>query len=769
MKLVRFSAIVHSIKSHLGLGNVPALSSYSTNIEERSSRISRWKGSMNALYRRISPIGDPSVSIVPLLDQWIEEGHPVDKEQLQAFIKELRFYRRFSHGLEISMWMTDKRYLPLTSSDVAIRLDLISKVHGTEQAENYFNHVSERLKGGAVYSALLNCYASVKSMEKAEATMQKMRDLGFAQTSLAYNVLLNLYYQTANYDKLDSLMHEMQEKGVGHDKFTMGIRLSAFGATSDVEGIDKTLAMMESDPSFVWDWTVYSNAASGYAKAGLLDKAVEMLKKSDELITGKKSNKAYESLISQYAKFGKKDDVLRLWELYKKNHKIYNKGYICVISSLLKSDDIESAKKIFDEWESVNEFYDIRILNCLIGAYSRKGLFQEAENLIDGAKLKGGKPNQTTWIHMAIGYFQHNETQKAVVAMEEALVICKIGWKPREVNFSACLKYYIGEGDIEGAEKFIKLLGSKDIISVELQDRLLNYVQNGKSNMDELTEYAKLPLIPTFLPFYKDQFIYGVNFASSGAGALAETQRGYVIDLNTQLSYFKLVEKQLKQKLGDAGAKRLLSKAVYIFSIGTNDYLVPLFTNSSVLQSDYSRKKYIGMVIGNLTTTIKEIYEIGGRKFGFLNLDDLGCLPLIRAIVPGSSGSCLESVSELAKLNNKALSEVLPELESQLPGFKYAIHDFYNSSLEIINNPSRYGLKEAIVACCGSGRYRGTYSCGGMTGIKDYELCDNPEEYMFFDAIHPTEKTYKIIAELVWNGTPNITGPYNLKKLFEHL
>ncbi|XP_031265365.1 GDSL esterase/lipase 1-like [Pistacia vera] len=292
---------------------------------------------------------------------------------------------------------------------------------------------------------------------------------------------------------------------------------------------------------------------------------------------------------------------------------------------------------------------------------------------------------------------------------------------------------------------------------------------NGRLIPDFIAEYAKLPLIPTFLPFYKDQFVYGVNFASSGAGALAETQRGYVIDLNTQLSYFKLVEKQLKQKLGDAGAKRLLSKAVYIFSIGTNDYLVPLFTNSSVLQSDYSRKKYIGMVIGNLTTTIKEIYEIGGRKFGFLNLDDLGCLPLIRAIVPGSSGSCLESVSELAKLHNKALSEVLPELESQLPGFKYAIHDFYNSSLEIINNPSRYGLKEAIVACCGSGRYRGTYSCGGMTGIKDYELCDNPEEYMFFDAIHPTEKTYKIIAELVWNGTPNITGPYNLKKLFEHL
>ncbi|KAJ0027698.1 hypothetical protein Pint_36299 [Pistacia integerrima] len=213
----------------------------------------------------------------------------------------------------------------------------------------------------------------------------------------------------------------------------MGIRLNAFGATSDVEAIDKTLAMMESYPNFVWDWTVYNNAASSYAKAGLLDKALEMLKKSEELILETKCFRAYEFLITQYSKFGKKDDVIRLWELYKKNQKVYNKGYACVISSLLRFDDLESAKKIFDEWESENEYYDIRIVNFLIGAYSRKGLLQEAKNLIDGAKLKGGKPNQTTWLYIAVGYFQNNETQKAVVAMEEALVICKLGWKPRKM------------------------------------------------------------------------------------------------------------------------------------------------------------------------------------------------------------------------------------------------------------------------------------------------------------------------------------------------
>lgn len=69
---------------------------------------------------------------------------------------------------------------------------------------------------------------------------------------------------------------------------------------------------------------------------------------------------------------GKKDEVLRHWELYKKNKKVYNRGYRCVISYLLKFDDIKSAEKVLVEWESPCEHYDIRIFYLLIFAYCRK-------------------------------------------------------------------------------------------------------------------------------------------------------------------------------------------------------------------------------------------------------------------------------------------------------------------------------------------------------------------------------------------------------------
>lgn len=55
----------------------------------------------DSLYRRISPLGNPSISIVPVLDQWFKEGNPVDREQLRRIIMELRKYRRFTHALQV--------------------------------------------------------------------------------------------------------------------------------------------------------------------------------------------------------------------------------------------------------------------------------------------------------------------------------------------------------------------------------------------------------------------------------------------------------------------------------------------------------------------------------------------------------------------------------------------------------------------------------------------------------------------------------------------
>ncbi|XAR51290.1 hypothetical protein NMG60_11005884 [Bertholletia excelsa] len=288
---------------------------------------------------------------------------------------------------------------------------------------------------------------------------------------------------------------------------------------------------------------------------------------------------------------------------------------------------------------------------------------------------------------------------------------------------------------------------------------------NGRLIPDFIAEFAELPLIPPCKQPYLHQFAKGVNFASAGAGVLVETFQGLAIDLKTQVAYFKEVRNSLKKQLGEEKAERLLARAVYLFSIATNDYLSPFLSNSSNYFS-YPREAYVGMVIGNLTAAIQEVYKIGGRKFGFVNMAPWGCVPLAKALNQANNGECIEELKKSVNLHNIALPKALQELERKLNGFSYSNFDLYTSLWKRMNNPAEYGFKEGKSACCGSGPYRGINSCGGKRGVKEYELCGNPNEYVFFDSGHPSEMAYQQFARLMWSGDKNVVWPCNLKALF---
>ena len=76
-----------------------------------------------------------------------------------------------------------------------------------------------------------------------------------------------------------------------------------------------------------------------------------------------------------------------------------------------------------------------------------------------------------------------------------------------------------------------------------------------------------------------------------------------VIDLHMQLRNYKKVEKWLRKKLGESKARKRMKKAVYLFSIGTNDYMSLFLTNSTFLTA-YTPSQYVDMVIANITSVI---------------------------------------------------------------------------------------------------------------------------------------------------------------------
>ncbi|KAM5579518.1 hypothetical protein ABKV19_009346 [Rosa sericea] len=88
--------------------------------------------------------------------------------------------------------------------------------------------------------------------------------------------------------------------------------------------------------------------------------------------------------------------------------------------------------------------------------------------------------------------------------------------------------------------------------------------------------------------------------------------------------------------------------------------------------------------------------------------------------------------------------------------------------MDRFHNPTKYGYTNGLDACCGIGPYRGI-DCGGDNGTERYELCTNPGDYVWFDGAHSTERANLQYAELIWSGTPNTTGPYNVKQLFQQV
>ncbi|MFS7983933.1 putative tetratricopeptide-like helical domain superfamily [Helianthus anomalus] len=176
-------------------------------------------------------------------------------------IKVFRNYNRYSQALQLYEWMTHRSYLEKSSGNIAVQLDLISRVYGLQQAEKYFNTIPDSIKDFKVYGTLLNSYAFKKSLEKAEETMEKMKQLGY-MTTLSYHTMLNLYSKTRNHDKLLKLVEEMEKTGVRNNRTTYYILLSAY-AYFDIKEMENLLGYMEINPDLILDWHLYIIAAKG--------------------------------------------------------------------------------------------------------------------------------------------------------------------------------------------------------------------------------------------------------------------------------------------------------------------------------------------------------------------------------------------------------------------------------------------------------------------------------------------------------------------------
>ncbi|WCJ32314.1 GDSL esterase/lipase EXL4 [Euphorbia peplus] len=254
---------------------------------------------------------------------------------------------------------------------------------------------------------------------------------------------------------------------------------------------------------------------------------------------------------------------------------------------------------------------------------------------------------------------------------------------------------------------------------------------NGKVFSDILTE--KLGIkdeLPAFssLTLRNRDLATGVCFASGGSGLddLTAKIQG-VIPLGLQLNHFKQYLTRLKRVEGDLKASTIISKGFFLISSGNNDLGITKAFNLR----PFPTILYTEMLIPLAKKFVRQLYELGARKIGYMGTLPLGCLPANRALA--GEIFCNEIMNMGARHFNSRLEAAMKELDLSLPGADIFYIDVYNPLRDIIRDYRKYGFKVPGIGCC----------CAGILP------CPRVEDHIFWDIAHPTEKAYRAMMETI--------------------
>lgn len=451
------------------------------NIAKRSK-----KHLEEALYDRLFKEGSSEVSVRQQLNQFLKSKKRVFKWEVGDTLRKLRDRKLYYPALKLSENM-EKRGMNKTVSDQAIHLDLVAKVRGIDAAENYFVDLPETSKNHLTYGSLLNCYCKELMTEKAEALLEKMKELNLGFSSMPFNSLMTLYAKTGCPEKIPAIIQEMKASSIMPDSYTYNAWMRALAAVNDISGAERVIEEMKRDGRVAADWTTFSNLASIYVEAGLFEKAERALKELENR-NAHRDLSAYQFLITLYGRTGNLFEVYRIWRSLRLAFpKTANISYLNMIQVLVNLKDLPGAEKCFKEWESGCATYDIRVANAMIGAHAKEGRLENAEELKERARRRGVDPNAKTWEIFSDYYLKNGDMKLAVDCLEKAIDTGRGDggkWVPSSETIRTLMRHFEQEKDVDGAEGFLEILKKVvDDLGVEVFESLIRtYAAAGRTS-----------------------------------------------------------------------------------------------------------------------------------------------------------------------------------------------------------------------------------------------------------------------------------------------
>ncbi|MEH2244392.1 SGNH/GDSL hydrolase family protein [Nostoc sp.] len=191
------------------------------------------------------------------------------------------------------------------------------------------------------------------------------------------------------------------------------------------------------------------------------------------------------------------------------------------------------------------------------------------------------------------------------------------------------------------------------------------------------------------------------NFAYGGS-TTGNVGNSYVPSLLNQVQSFRQTHQQTN------------SDALYVLWAGANDYLQGVSSAT--------------IPVKNLTIAINSLTDVGAKKILVGNLPDLGQLPATRT----SKNSV--NLSALTQAHNQGLRRSLKILSQQHSDLEIVILDANTLYRDAIANPAAFNFTNVTTPC-----------------LSGSDTCSNPDQFLFWDGIHPTAAAHRIIGKTAFS------------------
>ncbi|HYQ72146.1 MAG TPA: SGNH/GDSL hydrolase family protein [Gammaproteobacteria bacterium] len=248
-------------------------------------------------------------------------------------------------------------------------------------------------------------------------------------------------------------------------------------------------------------------------------------------------------------------------------------------------------------------------------------------------------------------------------------------------------------------------------------------------------------------PGKASNYAYGGARARAGSPEPDLVQQG-CLSANNNLHF----PQQVTAFLGDTNYSAP-EDALYALFIGGNDVTDAV----RVLQCDPTGLTSVQVIVGGALTSVGNhmvaLYQAGARKFLVLNSPDIGLIPSFNPplnTIPGAAQAAT-CFSLLYNFGTLAGSPVPPEcgFPPGIPGLGDALNNVaaLYPDIEIVTVDIYSEFVQLVTAPLETEPQNGTDTCI-MPDVPPYK-CKDPDNYVFWDGVHPTKRTHELISDLV--------------------